>query len=60
VGNEPFFSAYSGSYLNSTLLALSNVVNALAKAGYNRVGSTLQNYVRDVNGVYNYKTLCIT
>jgi hypothetical protein len=34
VGNEPFFSAYSGSYLNSTLPALSNVVNALAKAGY--------------------------
>jgi hypothetical protein len=33
VGNEPFLSAYNGSYLNSTLPALQNIVAALAKAG---------------------------
>ena len=39
MGNEPFLSGYNGSYLNTTLPALSNVVNALAKAGY---GNTMK------------------
>lgn len=33
VGNEPFLTAYEGMYLNTTLPALRNIVNALAKAG---------------------------
>ncbi|KAG0565132.1 hypothetical protein KC19_8G167300 [Ceratodon purpureus] len=33
VGNEPFLTGYNGSYLNSTLPALRNIVNALQKAG---------------------------
>ena len=33
VGNEPFLTAYNGTYLNSTLPALRNIVDALAKAG---------------------------
>lgn len=34
VGNEPFLTAYEGQYLNTTLPALKNVVDALAKAGH--------------------------
>lgn len=33
MGNEPFLTGYNGSYLNSTLPALRNIVDALARAG---------------------------
>lgn len=33
VGNEPFLSAYNGSYLNNTFPALQNIHKALVKAG---------------------------
>ncbi|XP_030442609.1 glucan endo-1,3-beta-glucosidase 5-like [Syzygium oleosum] len=33
VGNEPFLSAYNGTYLNTTLPALQNVQAAVVKAG---------------------------
>lgn len=39
VGNEPFLTAYNGSFLNTTFPALQNIQNALNKAG---VGDTIK------------------
>ncbi|XP_072987543.1 glucan endo-1,3-beta-glucosidase 8-like [Typha latifolia] len=50
VGNEPFLSAYNGSFLNVTLPALQNIQNALNEAG---VGDTIKATVPLNADVYN-------
>lgn len=50
VGNEPFLTAYNGSFLNMTFPALQNIQNALNEAG---VGDTIKATVPLNADVYN-------
>lgn len=50
VGNEPFLSAYNGSFLNVTFPALQNIQNALNEVG---VGDTVKATVPVNADVYN-------
>ena len=48
VGNEPFLSSYNGSYINTTLPALRNIVTALANAGYANVVKAIIPFNADI------------